>query len=383
MKQIITASAGGVDLEKYYDESELPVPAVVYEIRSERQDTVEIRIVESVPDGLEKDQIGFHGEFTRDVWTVENERLIFDHLIEGESAYRTVYALKPNSPFETEELVTEPVELDIEPAGHAKEFVSGDPTWSVESAVIDDEPSPSEADATGEPSTGETDADSTGSEQTADPSGGQQTRTDDGTDGFADIFAEQGDERSSEPTTDGTPSKADGGAGSSDGILDVQSPSDSEPTAGESLAPHDAAVSGETNADSDSVVEQLVSEIRSGSVPEEDIEYLRRELGATTEVPKSVEARINKLQSDVADLQAYTDALERFIDTHGQAEDVVDSFERRLDDIDEKVEELSAVTGELEEQMPADDIEQRFEELEDEIEDLSEFTSSLKNAFGR
>ena len=383
MKQIITASAGGVDLEKYYDESELPVPAVVYEIRSERQDTVEIRIVESVPDGLEKDQIGFHGEFTRDVWTVENERLIFDHLIEGESAYRTVYALKPNSPFETEELVTEPVELDIEPAGHAKEFVSGDPTWSVESAVIDDEPSPSEADATGEPSTGETDADSTGSEQTADPSGGQQTRTDDGTDGFADIFAEQGDERSSEPTTDGTPSKADGGAGSSDGILDVQSPSDSEPTAGESPAPHDAAVSGETNADSDSVVEQLVSEIRSGAVPEEDIEYLRRELGATTEVPKSVEARINKLQSDVADLQAYTDALERFIDTHGQAEDAVDSFERRLDDIDEKVEELSAVTGELEEQMPADDIEQRFEELEDEIEDLSEFTSSLKNAFGR
>lgn len=130
----------------------------------------------------------------------------------------------------------------------------------------------------------------------------------------------------------------------SDLDLDIDDPADDlghddAETATPEVAAVDADTSGKPDAASESVAAQLADEIRTGEVAEDDLELLREELDI--DAPNSVDVRISRLQAQVSDLEAYTGALEQFIDEEGSAQEVVEEFDARLNDVSATVDELS------------------------------------------
>lgn len=192
-----------------------------------------------------------------------------------------------------------------------------------------------------------------------------------------------------------------------------------------------AAPAATTDAtDREQVVEQFVAELQTGAVSPESIETLREELGVAEEPPRSVDARLKQLQTDLSDVRAYTNALEAFIDDQGSAEEIIARFERRLDSLTDTVEDLDgevadndaeldrlqADVGDLESEvqaltrqlqaidetldsvdedlesldhrlddfedaLPDYDIDQRFDELDDDLETVTNFTENLRSVF--
>ena len=86
----------------------------------------------------------------------------------------------------------------------------------------------------------------------------------------------------------------------------------------------------------------LAAELRNGNVSEEDRALLKKELGSG--VPRSVEVRLSRVQSQVEDLSAYTDALEEFIDENGTATEI---FGDLRSDVEELSSELDEITVDL------------------------------------
>jgi hypothetical protein len=208
------------------------------------------------------------------------------------------------------------------------------------------------------------------------------------------------------------------GTGEADGIVG-ESDTDDPPETGlddgeqpeSELGPRPGG-SGPTAAGG--VAAALASEIRAGEVADDDLELLRSELDLGS-VPSSVEARLGRLQSNVEDLVAYTDALETFLDEEGTGEEIiadlreevgtvsgtVEGLAADLADLDaevtglgEDVSELDATVGGLDEDVSGldDDLGgveselSRFrEELTDvreELEELEAFRDRLGDAFG-
>ena len=176
-------------------------------------------------------------------------------------------------------------------------------------------------------------------------------------------------------------------------------------------------------AEHDQVVEEFVAELRAGEVSPESVAYLREELGAADRPRRSVEARLKQVQTDVADVRAYTNALEAFLDEEGSAREVMDRFESQLaaleasieavdatveahdddlsdlradvetllDETDTLSRELETVSGELtaredaladlEARLPEADVDERLAELDAELDEVASFTETLRDAF--
>lgn len=83
----------------------------------------------------------------------------------------------------------------------------------------------------------------------------------------------------------------------------------------------------------------LAAEIRNDNVSEEDMALLKKELG--TDVPRSVEVRLSRLQSQVETFAAYSEALESFIDENGTADELLAQVDNGLDALEETVDDLT------------------------------------------
>ena len=101
--------------------------------------------------------------------------------------------------------------------------------------------------------------------------------------------------------------------------------------------------SPESDADADGgLLGALASELEDADPKNPDVATIRSALGV--ESSASVETRIEHLQSTVADLEAYTDALEGFIDEHGDASEVLVDLRERHDETVDRVDEVETAT---------------------------------------
>jgi len=82
----------------------------------------------------------------------------------------------------------------------------------------------------------------------------------------------------------------------------------------------DGGEATEVEVDGDSVVAAIAQEIRQNNVSVDDLKLLTRAIdklstrGGSGGGGGAQDARVGKLQKDIADLRAYTDALEEFLD---------------------------------------------------------------------
>ena len=150
---------------------------------------------------------------------------------------------------------------------------------------------------------------------------------------------------------------------------DVESTPQSPETSRPEREPERPEPEGEAAAVSpESVAAVLADGIKAGRVSDSDLEVIRDALGADEDASNSLEVRIDHLQSEVADLKAYSDALEEFIDENGEARTL-------MRDLRETIEEVQGDVAGVESEV--DSVSNEMSETTGRVEELGEEVSRL------
>ena len=328
----VVVERDGVTVEKSFEPDDFPVPAIAFVIRSEREVAVNIRLADTVPDDIEAEDIGFHPKYGADFWDNADGKLVFEREFEAGEEYTTVYGLRAQD--------TEAVERFL-----------GEPELEEVSPGIDEEPE----DAGEVVSNVMNEADTEASDDDLEAAIAAADMKDGGGDDLeaAIAAAEQSDTAAESSTGDGS---------------------------GETVV-------REVTTEAEDVTATLADEIRAGTVSDGDLETLRDALGVD-EGSGSVEARINHLQSEMSDLQAYTAALEEFLDENGDAQrllaelqEMVSGFEGELQSLRSDVDEVAEATDSLAEmESELSTVGSRVQSLDDRLENVSENVTDVESS---
>ncbi|GAB6877977.1 hypothetical protein JCM17823_02510 [Halorubrum gandharaense] len=325
----MTVEEDGVRVEKSFTDDEFPVPAVTYDLSSSREEAARVRIVDSIPESFPMDRVGFHPDYESENWTAyKDHRVEFERVLEPGEEVRTVFGIRSDDP-DLDGFLSTPV-IEHVPVGEEIEDVLGEDSDAVREVLS--------GDRTTLPGMEEAAEDA----ETADIGDIDVAEEADEGDGADEPAAPESVEPRELATT--TTAAVTRRSGATDEEVAVEENAEAETGAGadEEEAPEpdtERAPAATTAAPPEGgVAAALAAEVRAGEAAEEDLELLRESLGEG--VPRSVDVRISRLQSSVADMEAYTDALEAFLDEEGTAEEVLSGLQDRLDDVESEVDAL-------------------------------------------
>ncbi|MFC7226782.1 hypothetical protein N0B31_05150 [Salinirubellus salinus] len=323
----------GVSVEKSFEPDDFPVPAIAFVVRSERDVAVKVRLSDEVPDDIEAEDIGFHPKYGADFWDNADGKLVFEREFEPGEEYTTVYGLRAKD--------TEAVERFL-----------GEPELEEVSPGLDEEPE----DAGEVVSNVMNESDSEASDDDLE----------------AAIAAADAEE---------------GGADDLESAIAAAEAGDSAPAVSTDDTATADPSSDPVSVEVEDVTATLAEEMRDGSVSDGDIETLRDALGVG-EGSGSVEARISHLQTEISDLQAYTAALEEFLDENGEAQtllaelqETVAEFDGRIQNLRDDVETVAAATDSIDEmESELSDLGSRVQSLDDRLENVSQNVTEVESS---
>ncbi|WP_436935003.1 hypothetical protein [Halovenus marina] len=326
-KQVIHED--GVTVTKRFEEDEFPVPAIAFEFTSDRDESVWVSLSDTVPEGVEVEDLGFHPEYGSEFWMIDDETITFERELDSGDSYTTVYGIRATGTEDVEQFLTEPTLDEVDPplpedeqASGAEDIIpkSGDDV--VEEAILGDGEIP----------------------------------------GLEETEAEIDDEDV--------------------GTLELNDPN-SEGTTAENAS--DAAVTA------DSIVSAFVAELREGTAPAEDVKALQQAFAVeSSDSDGSADAKIKQLQTDIADLRAYTSALEEFLEEEGTGQQLIEDFEERLASFEDRLEgmqsDISDQSSDLETALEevetvsenVESVEREVETVEGELDSLTEDIDSVE-----
>jgi len=336
----VTVASNGVTVIKTFEADAFPVPAIAFRIKSERREPVTVTLVDDVPENVAVEDLGFHPEYGSEHWTIEDDEITFEREIDSEEQYTTVYGIRATGTDDVEQFLTEPNIADVDPPLEDEDGVVGGSGSDVVRDVIS-------GDTDSVPGLDDED-DDIGTLDLADPNDeGEKAEGDD--EEKEEAEAEEGEEADEEEEE-----KAEAGA--------------------------DAATNGV--GDVESVAAALASEIRAGNVDDDDLEVLRDELelngAGGGEAGGAMKARIENLQTNVSDLEAYIDALEEFLEENGTGLDVIEDVQNGLDDLETQLSDLESEVTDATDQVS--ELDDNMDTLESNLEgDLADLESDLKS----
>jgi len=383
----VAISSDGVRVVKRFEEEEFPVPAIAFEFASEREEAVEVHLTDDVPDGVEVEDLGFHPEYGSEYWTIDEEQITFEKDLAANSEYTTVYGIRATGTDDVEQFLTEPSIEEVDPPLPEADDAAGE--------VTDDIIPESDDDVVRDVISGD------GSVPGLEEEDSSESEGDDiGTLDLKDPNAPEGEETTVS--------------------------SDGESANGETAG---APVAAEG-----SIVSAMAHEIRENEVAVDDLKLVQRAIDKLSEEDQTdgvKDARIERLQTDIADLRAYTDALEEFLEENGTGEQLIEDFEEQLEqfdadltemrsdvaattdtvdvveeevdemqsemnavtddvesvessvsDLQETIDQLEASVAELEEEVTEEDVTERLEDIESELTELRDWQDQIKSTFG-
>jgi predicted nuclease with TOPRIM domain len=396
-----TVDEDGIRVEKSFTDDAFPVPAVMYELSSARDDPVRVRIVDRIPESFPMDRIGFHPEYESENWTAyKDHRVEFERVLDPGDAVETVFGIRDDDPeldgfLGTPVIEHVPVGEEIEDvlgtgdADAVREVLAGDRTTlpGMEDPATDaEEPveAPAEAAEPDAPEPRAVVAGGTAAVTARDEEPEDAVAAAVDADGEASNASEKADAAEAlEAADDADVTDEAEAADETDATDEIDAADEAnlpdetpaEPTAttddpaaadGESAATDEAAPAPKAAAEG-GLAAALAAEIRADEVDDADLEVLREELDIG--VPRSVDVRIARLQSSVADIEAYADALAEFIDGEGTAREM-------LDELDRKVETVESEMAALDDRVDAADADRSalrdtVEQVDDAVDDVS------------
>jgi chaperonin cofactor prefoldin len=389
--RVVTAETDGVRVEKSFEREEFPVPVVSFVLTSTADEPVELRLTDDIPESFEMEHVGFHPDFDNEKWTAyRDHRVEFVCTLDPGEDRRTVYGVRLDDEETIDDFLAEP---DLERRDEAedsdpddvlgretnqlvRDALAGDEVPGVEGSL-----GPGDDDvaaAIGEPADGapvdeaDDSVDAAAGPDSADSLEVDVDPEEAGTAGADETAAvDAGEPRADETESDDGTAPAPRSVDS--GLVAAVAPVDGEAT------PADASTGAVASA--------LAAELRAGAVADDDVAALREHLdvpAAEPSVPRSVEVRLDRCQSKLADLDAYTAALEEFLDENGTGEELVAGFR---EDVESLQSEVAAVEADLSDLRTTqrdlrDDLGDRTERLEtsltDQREELAERLDSLR-----
>ncbi|MFC6722628.1 hypothetical protein [Halobacteriaceae bacterium SHR40] len=324
----VTVTSEGVTVVKRFEEDEFPVPAIAFEFDSAREDAVTVRMSDSVPEGIEVEDLGFHPEYGSEFWTIDDDTITFERELEAGGSYTTVYGIRATGSDNVQQFLTEPAIEEVDPPLPEGETVDpGDVIPESDDDVVKDAIA-----------------------------------------GDGEIPGLEDDDEDDEDAEDVT--------------LELNDPNnerqaEAERSAdGEESDDSDSSGGGSTVAlENGSLAGALATEIREQNVSGEDLKLLRRALDVAAKNDGVNEARIEQLQSDISDLRAYTGALEEFLDENGTGDEMIREFQTELDSFDDR---LQSVQSEIESNsQEVDSISDTVSQVDEEMDSLSEDVDSV------
>ncbi len=365
----MSISSEGVSVEKSFEPDDFPVPAIAFVVRSDRDETVSVRLSDEVPDRVDPEDIGFHPKYGSEFWSVEDGKIVFEREFEAGEEYTTVYGLRASQTDDVESFMSEPTLETVDPplddAGQVVRDVIGDDGGGSDDSDIEaaiaaadtetDERARDEPDASTTPDgAGDVDAD--------DPIDAESDSVDpiDLGDGDGNVESDI-----DEPDGNGVADDDAGHDADDDGDDDEPVVAEAEETAG---------VNDGTGAGTDDLAGALAEQVRAGDVDDDDLDVLRDALDVPAE-DGTTDARIEQLQTELADLRAYTGALEAFLDENGGGKAALEDVQDRVDEVESDVSDVRDGVADLRETVgdhddAVDDIEERVDALSDEVEEL-------------
>lgn len=100
-----TVIRDGLTVRQTYAQERFDIPTVALELDSARDEPVRARLVVDLPAALDIDEVGFHPNFRRDSWTVENGRLAFEADVPSDRTITTMYAIETLQPDQLDALL--------------------------------------------------------------------------------------------------------------------------------------------------------------------------------------------------------------------------------------------------------------------------------------
>ncbi|MFB6301555.1 MAG: hypothetical protein ABEH78_01640 [Haloferacaceae archaeon] len=96
---VVTVTQDGITVEKRFTTDEFPVPAVKFDIRSEADDPVDVRLIDDIPDSFDMERVGFHPEYEGDAWTAyRDHRVEYERTVDAGEEVTTVYGVRIDDP---------------------------------------------------------------------------------------------------------------------------------------------------------------------------------------------------------------------------------------------------------------------------------------------
>jgi len=377
-----TVSADGIAVEKHVDTSRFKTPAVVLELSSSADRDTTMTVTEPIPGEFAIEDIGFHPEFGGEHWSIDGREIVFEREIAPGEEYTTVYGVRDVTEEEIETFLDTRMSLATDRGDETEVDAAGEDLDGVEAASdiegaggeegdpVEDLLEEDEDGAVREVIAGERDS-LPGSEAEADTVETEATAA--GTTGTG-VAASEEEDAPPEPVADDDEELPERTADDGD-----DEGADEKTTAGDERheeAKRDKA--GGYRTLPGSVAEALAAEVRDGTIEAEHERVLREAFAEPPEEASgSVDARIEHLQTQVADLSAYTDELERFLDEHGGGDGALADVEGRLAEVAETVDELKAGVDALEAE--TDDLGSNVADLESGLEETEADVDALED----
>lgn len=367
----VVVRADGVRVAKALSDDAAAIPVIRYEIESTMDSAVAVSLRDSMPPGIDADDVGFHAEYEADRWQKTGDGVEFRCPLGPNDRVETVVGLRTASVPDPGAFATEP-ELTVL-GGDAGRSNGGSPADS-------DDP----ADATGstlsppeEPADWERGMDLSDIERSFD--GGAATTGGAPDDGGSEAADEGGDDEM--PTLDLEDPAGPDSVGSTDAAA-APGPDDGQVADGTAASSDDAAPTPDTTDDGsdrpgdepdddgsasarrldpeDDVVSALVAAFRDDRVDDADRELLRNELNL--ELADSTSSFVEHLQSRA---KRKRDQLTEEID--GLEDSITDLYGLKADasslsTVEDRVDELQETAAEAE----------RVEALADSLRDLDD-----------
>lgn len=138
---------------------------------------------------------------------------------------------------------------------------------------------------------------------------------------------------------------------------------------------------GHRNAilEDEDVLPVIVEKFRRGEVTEEQVKILRKHLNF--DKSDGVEVKLDHLSNKINDLEAYTDALETFIDNEGTADEIINELRSDIQTTQEDLRNLSDRVDAID--MEQASIQEALTQQEESIDSLDDFVRELDGRHSR
>lgn len=363
---------------------------ISFTLTSKRQSPVATRISVPMPDEPDRQDVGFHPRHEPQTWGIRDGVLTFEDTVPAEEPLQILLGIVLVEDEDVSLSLSEPsIELSqpIESTDDEEIFAEEKPIFRSNSVGVADDADG--AAPTGSPTShdGPLDPDQSGESATAPDESDVASQP--------ESSASADRERSLEETFDldrlSEVSEEIHEQSTEDMINDDARSPDTEsdtpeerPFGGFESTPEateGAAVDGSTEFSSstersvtvdsdDDILSKLVDQLESADAEDDDVETLREYL--MPESQKSMDVRMQHIQSRMDDLAAYTEALEGLIDEHGTATEFMSKMESDIDDVSTEIEAVRSetTTAETERQEIRDrlsGVESTIEEVDDDL----------------